>query len=657
MNRLIVAAMVLGGLLFLAGGDATGHGGVYRGPGDTVPPTDGPGPGTGGPNNGGPVTPGPGGVNTPGGTRGPVTPGAGPIGPGGGGSGPRAPITGQGLTGKRGGRGEGYEQWQFWWESNKDRYLDLRARLGENTVVSGSAGFLTGMGRKEPAATSRRPTADEVNRRLLPLLRGVLTEKDAEVVDSAVLAIGRTVRAGSAALVLEDIKQVLASEQDTPQQSAILALGVLGSRDAVPWLVEIMNDTPQGRKLLNRTGAIQTLQRSFAAVSLGFIGSPGTVALLEDCIGKNGNNEIDLRSSAILALGLFKEGKEDIVQYLVGLLRDKGLDRTTRAQIPITLGRLGKPAAVAVPQLLKEARSQTTDVRMQESCVIALGLLGNPEDREVLDALYGLIEEGRNQQARHFAFIALAQIGGRAAPDPEAHEELLNRLNRFLMKELASPKIKTHQPWAALALALLGRDYSETSHDRAQITAKVAEAFDSSNNAHYQSAFAIALGLLNATPYGETLYKRLLDTSDTNLKGYLAVSLGMMRYTRSLETLRNLVLDNRDEKMRLQVATALGLMADVEAVGTLIDGLRTTKTLRIVSSMASALGLIGDKSAIASLEEIITDRNLPGLTRGFACVAVGLIGEKTELPWNEPLSANANYRTVIPSLYEIVDIL
>ncbi len=658
MKRLILAAAVIGGLAFLASRDATGHGGVYRGPGDTVPPSEGAGPGTGGPSTGGPTTPGPTGPSTPGGGRGPTTPGAGPVAPGGGGSGPRGPVTGSGMGGKKNKPAEGFEQWQFWWENNKDRYLDLRKRLGEGAVQSGSAGFLTGMGRKEEASLSRRPTSEEVNQQILPLLRGVLGEDDPDIVDSAVLAIGRTVRADSAALVLGDIKGVLANKNATPQQAAILALGVLGSKDAVPWLVEIMNDTQAGRELLGKANnAVQALPRAFAAIALGFIGSAETVKALQECIDKNENAEVDLRSSAILSLGLFKEGKEEIVQYLVGLLKDKDMDRTTRAQIPVTLGRLGEPAAVALPQLLKEVKGKTTDIRMQESCVIALGQLAKPEDMEVLDTLYGLIEDSQNEQARHFAFIALSQIGGRAAGAPDAHQELLDKLNRFLMKELASPKIKTHQPWASLALALLGREYSDTSQNRAQVTSKILEAFEASNMPQYKSAFAISLGLLNATAAGEVIYKQLLDTNDTNLKGYLAVSLGMMRYSQSVETLRNLVLDNRDEKMRLQMATALGLMADIEAVGTLVDGLKGATVLGVISSMAKALGLIGDKTAIASLEGLIKDGKAPGLARGFACVAIGLIGEKSELPWNEPLSAHANYRTVVPSLYEILDIL
>src|SRR5690606_14307459 len=132
--RLFLAASALGGM-FLFAGDLSGHGGSYRGPGDTVPPGEGAGPGTGGPTGGGPTTPGPGGPTTPGPGGGPQTPGSGPGAPGTGGGGPRGPVTAGGGGGKKNRPGEGFEQWQFWWENNKDRYLDLRTRLGEGAVA------------------------------------------------------------------------------------------------------------------------------------------------------------------------------------------------------------------------------------------------------------------------------------------------------------------------------------------------------------------------------------------------------------------------------------------------------------------------------------------------------------------------------------------
>ena len=652
----MIAAGVIGGLLFMASGDAFGHGGTYRGPGDTVPPGSGDGPGTGG-GGSGPVTGNPGGPNTPGPGGGPVTPGGGVGGPGGGSGGTRGPTTGGGRGSKKNAGGEGFEQWQFWWENNKDRYLDLRSRLGTGVVQSGSTGFLTGMGRKEAASTSKRPTSEEVNQNIVPVLKTMLLDDDADVVDSSVLALARIVRTDSAALVFEDIKRTLSNNNPTVKQAAVLSLGVLGSKEGIPLLIQIMHDTPEGRKLLDERNKIQNLPRAFAAIALGYIGAPETIEVLTEVIVKNANTEIDLRSAAILSLGLFDEGREEIVQFLVGLMKDTKMDRTTRAQIPVTLARLGEVAQPALPELLKEARAKKTDIRMQESCIIALGQLGRPEDDTVLEALYGLVEEGSNPQARHFALISLAQIGGQAAKDRDANGALLSKMNKFLLKELTKPKKKTHSPWAAISLALLGREYPDTAADRVTLTTKIMEEFDSSNNPSHKAGMAIALGLLNATSAAPSIYKELLDTHDSNLKGYLAVSLGMMRFTDALDTLRRLVLENKDPKMRLQVATSLGLMGDVEAVPLLLTALKEARTLGVISSMAKALGLIGDKNALPDLYALAQDSAAPGLARAFSCVAIGLIGEKTDLPWNCPLSEHTNYRTVVPALYEVLDIL
>src|SRR5262245_43172719 len=68
---LFLALLVVAGSLSLRG-ITSGHGGTYRGPGDTVPP----GGGGGGGGGAGPSTPAPSGPST-GGPSGPSTPGAG----------------------------------------------------------------------------------------------------------------------------------------------------------------------------------------------------------------------------------------------------------------------------------------------------------------------------------------------------------------------------------------------------------------------------------------------------------------------------------------------------------------------------------------------------------------------------------------------------
>ena len=172
---------------------ALAHGGQYRGPGDTVPPNLGGGGDTTAPGNpGGRGTPGPGAPTTGGAGRGPTT-GPGPGVPGAGGAGSARPTTGGRGFSRRGG-GEAFEQWQFWWEHNKEPFLQLKERLGGGQVSTGSAGFLIGRVKQTEAQSSIRPSAQMVKNEIIPALRPLLQEPQADVVDSAVLAIARMLR-------------------------------------------------------------------------------------------------------------------------------------------------------------------------------------------------------------------------------------------------------------------------------------------------------------------------------------------------------------------------------------------------------------------------------------------------------------------------------
>ena len=115
-KTLLASALVTGGLLaFPSVSDA--HGGNYRGPGDTVPPAGG---GSGG--GGAGPAPGPAGPAGPS----PTTPSApGPVGPG---ATPGATNT-QIVTGGGGQVGPDLTLWSFWWEFNKEPYLNLKSHI------------------------------------------------------------------------------------------------------------------------------------------------------------------------------------------------------------------------------------------------------------------------------------------------------------------------------------------------------------------------------------------------------------------------------------------------------------------------------------------------------------------------------------------------
>jgi hypothetical protein len=175
MVRKVLAAGVASGLLLFSGSSLFAHGGQYRGPSDTVPPNLGGGGDTTPPGNpGGPGTPGPGAPTT-GGGRGPAT-GSGPVAPGAAAAGGARPTTGgRGFT-RRGG-GEGFERWEFWWEHNKEPFLNLKARMDASTVMSDTSGFFVGRGNKEEAVNSNRPTAAYVKATIMPKIVKLLLEE------------------------------------------------------------------------------------------------------------------------------------------------------------------------------------------------------------------------------------------------------------------------------------------------------------------------------------------------------------------------------------------------------------------------------------------------------------------------------------------------
>lgn len=647
MKKLILFTAIIAAMGFLLCDWADGHGGQYRGPGDTVPPNlGGPGDTTPPSNPGGPATPGPAGPSTSG-PSGPATPG-GPAG----GIGPRGATTG-GLGRKRSAGGEGFERWEFWWENNKEPLLNLKNRLGGQGNVTGSGGFLSGRGRKDDAGTSKRPTPEIIKSEIVPSLQKALKVDHPDILDSAVLALARIIKAEDAKLVLDDIYAVVGSRYQTAQQSATLSLGVLGSPEAIPNCYELMIDSGAGQKLVNK-GKVPVLVRAFAALSFGLINSPETVDKLIRVIERTPDKDKDIKSCAIIALGLMKDNdnRETVVNTLIKFMGDDKMDPFIKAAVPTSLGKLGD--RVALNSVVKTFKKNKQNDWMRQSCAIAMGQLGNIEDKEVLDLLMKCIKDGKNDQTRHFAYVALAQIGARDE-DAEKHADIHKKLANFFLKEIVKPSKPTHKPWAALAGAIHAQKHEAYQSD---VIDKVSEAFEKSNNPSYKGAMAVALGLLNAKRQAPILLEELTKTKDKALQGYICVSLGLMNYKAAAEKIRQIVsTEVTNFRLRLQAATSLGLMGDTEAVAILVKALQEGSTLSVTSSAAQALGRIGDVSAIGPLKEILEDDGANKLARAFAAVALGIIGEKSDLPWNSVISVNNNYRAKVDAISEVLDIL
>ena len=92
-----------------------------------------------------------------------------------------------------------------------------------------------------------------------------------------------------------------------------------------------------------------------------------------------------------------------------------------------------------------------------------------------------------------------------------------------------------------------------------------------------------------------------------------------------------------------QASIALGLLGDQNVVQDLIDTLANSKSLATQAALSAALGFIGDKRSIDPLVEMLGNKNLTDRARGFAAVALGIVADKEELPWNSKIAQNLNY--------------
>jgi HEAT repeat protein len=641
-------------LLALLAAPALAHGGQYKGPSDAGGPSA-----SGGSNSGPPTNPS--GANSPG----PSAPSSGA------GSGPTSGADTRGGNKKgvtSGGQidfGTSYESWEFWWENNKDQYLNLKDRMAKGTSSKTSQGHLTGRGRKDTHTASRRPDVTRITMDVIPVLTELIkNSNNRDIIDSSVLAMARSAGEESADAVIATATPLLAHTELSVQTAATLSLGVLGSPKAIPQLTDLMNDSSKGRQLAGGRGQVEWLVRSFAALSLGLINEQGSVATLTQLVSETADTDKDLKVCAIVSLGLMQNKESpQACEFLLKLLEDRKLDAIIKSYVPTSLAklcsRMESPDPRVVPALHKLFTDRDTDNFVRQSAAIALGLLATIDQPEVakndvVKSLLDYVAEGKDTQTRHFCFIALAQIGLRDEHMAD-HLPTHQALQQLFAKEVTKPSVATNRSWAALAAAIYARTQRDAESDLVPL---IAEAYQNERDPSFKSAFALSLGLLGVASQAPVIFEDFQKKAEQDFKGYAAVALGFLNFTDAADPLKQICQQKTiTPTYRLQVATGLGLMGDPEAVDVLIGTLESSQTLGVSSAVAKALGLIGDSSAIDPLKKIATDKNMGDITRAFACVALGMVCEKTSLPWNARISADNNYRARVPAIDEILDIL
>jgi len=703
MKKLVLAAALLAGGSIGLQSLSHAHGGQYRGPGDTVPPGGG---GSGG-GAAGPAS-GPAGPSTPGPTA-PGTPGAGAPGAPGQGPGNR-PTTGGGAD-----AGADLTLWSFWWEFNKEPFLNLKAAVGSGGAETGSEGWFLGQGEKKQGKDSLRPSQEQIRQKVVPALLAALEkETNNDIVTGSMIALAKI---GDAASETGDspfekvISKFLGDKNQEISETSAVALGILANPKSIPTLELLLTDHPDGRKLVGSSQEVNYRTRAFAAYGLGLIGARASseddrksvVTILRKVLETDQTKTRDLKVSCIIALGMVPletietpasvqpEKKGMLVapensrvaqlDYLVAYLQNDSNEYLVRAHCPTALARL---VAGLPDELHKSYREKISDdliarigskskdrAEVIQSSVVALGLLGtndkaNPTDKKIFDALVSVPKDVSDQQARNYAMIALAKLGGTTAPGAKDPEGGADEIAKAILGQLASGKGNL-PAWAGIACGVMANKLSLSNPQANKIgtlQTAVRSALGEEKAAERVGAFAIAAGIMKDQEATETMLKLLDSQKDTTARGYIAIGLGLMNARESMEKIQKIVDESKYKPELLkQGAIALGLLGDKNVVELLITQLQEAKGLANQAALSSALGFIGDHRSIDPLVTMLQNDGITERARGFAAVALGIVADKEDLPWNSKISVDLNYRASTSTLTDqssgtgILDIL
>ncbi|MDG1501033.1 MAG: HEAT repeat domain-containing protein, partial [Planctomycetota bacterium] len=687
MKKFIFSTALLIGSGLALSNVATGHGGTYRGPGDTVPPAAGGG-GAGGPAT--PGTPAPGSPASPS----PGSPGSpAPASPGSPGAGPAA--GGASVTGG-GDFGPDLTLWSFWWEFNKDPYINLKAAIKAGGTTTGSGDWFLGRGEETEARDSMAPSAQDIQNKIVPaLLKALENETHNDIVTGSMMAlakIGDETDAEGNSKFADIFTGFLTDGNQEIAETASIALGILANDASVSILNDLLQDTPAGRKLVG-SNEVNNRTRAFSAYGLALVGSrtqeevirQSIFASLQSTLESDDSSTRDIKVACLIAMGLVPIQKlgydsaemadgaeaeaeadaqaqagvvtrEGQINYLLEYFLDDANHYNVRAHAPTAVCRLlegtgneeAKEAAAKV--FLKTMKGKDKKV-VTQSCALALGQLGDADpdgiDKEIRKALMSVKDTVTDTQARNFAVIALAQAASRKdSGDPSA---AIKEVSKYFMKELSRGKVAV-RPWTALAIGIFGRELG------VDVPADLIGALKmqlADERTPLVGAYAIGAGILGDADFTELLLDKLDNINDNEARGYLCVALGMIGADEAKLPIKEIVDDSSYKPALLQqAAIALGLLGDKGVVDELIDTLQSSKSLSTQAALSAALGFIGDKRSIDPLVELLENKEITDTARGFAAVALGIVADKEDLPWNSKIATDLNYRASTVTLNE-----
>ena len=569
-------------------------------------------------------------------------------------------------------------RWDLWWEHNRDPYLALRESLDRIHPRSGRELSF-------PALDGRRSGLSEslVWGQVVPAILSELEASgDERVQRKALLALARIGDLPAQAKqqphreVHSALVERLASPNQAVAETAVIALGVLGTRDAVTLLVELARDTRVGRRqVVERRVPLRSraLATYGIAIAASYLDQPEVAQFaawhLVELLESEGRQHPDLQAACVIGMGLVplevalagseraretpSGSRERAAEWLLDSFLDERSPKMIRAHAPVALARLVQGLEGDVHERVMAALLTTLEPHARSSSevragsIMALGDMAD-SDEDPLDALARLrlmqAADRPGAMERNFALISLAQVGSRAgqgAGEPLAGERVIRA---HLLGEIENGRSRL-RPWAGLALGLLGNGMrAQEMQPAAGMGEALAQRLEGTRSPEDAAAYAVGAGLLGDPEARQAIENGLERYRDEHWRASMAVALGLLGDPASIPALRKVMNEGRwRPELVEQAAIARAMLGDLGLVNELIDQLGDDPSGSEALGLTRALAWTGDGRALPALLAYMSSEERVDAERSLAIEAMGWIADKERVIWDARISRGLNY--------------
>ncbi len=533
-----------------------------------------------------------------------------PVGPGG------------GMTKKSTSTSAPRVSWEYWWARNRYAFFEI-PNLADNVSKMFPSTPL------DEDDTSGSSTVNALRTKSVNMIRPLLDHQSARMKRGALIGLAMLNDTES----LPGIQALLQDGNQTVRDSAVLALGIIDSRDAKHSLMHIARGTPEGCRIVGQS-SIPAYFRGFALISLALKKSTGIVPLLR-YVACDLDSLPDVRAMAIEGMGLW--GGEEEAKFLMEFVEDqKKADPLLVSTAVNAVGKTGEP--FTLPFLVKNLFSKHSAVI--QSAIIGLGSVTGAGNEEIVNRLQRCYRSSNDMAVKGFSLLSMGIIGG-----PEA----LTYIDRIVVN--GSP---SDRPWACIGLGLALKN-STTGAGKSACEKHLIECACSEGNRSTRGAAAIALGLMRSKEAVRSLIGSFEKESNPELRGYYATAMGMIGDPSCTGLLRESIREDAPQ-LKAQAAVALALMNDTDSAPELVDIFLTSNNDATKAFVSLSLAYMGDVRIVTKIFEAMERGNdLDDLTMLHCMRLVSKLISGRTSPFLDRLAEGSNLANEYPMVEYLLE--